>query len=102
MQLMSTLFGTAGTKLGKMVLNELKESLVDNKFVDILKDSSATAENGINQDINLADLDLSPEELNQVLKLRELAIEQGQNLIQIDLKDQSFQMDVHSLDLEVV
>lgn len=106
MQFMNTLVGTAATRVGKVLLNQVRKSLTNltnesksiNNFTNILNHSENS--NSASKEIHLADLDLSPEELKMIIKLRELALNQGQGFIEFELKNQNFEMDVETMDIK--
>lgn len=108
MQLLNTLVGTAATRLGKAVLNGVsksiknltKESSALEGFSDLLN-RQANSTNA-SKELNLADMELSPQELSMVLRLRENALNQGQDFIQFELHNHNFSMDVETMDMKTV
>lgn len=108
MQFMNTLVGTAATRVGKAVFNQVRKSLEGltseskalDGFSNVLNRSGRSTR--ASQEINLADIDLSPEELNMVMKLREIALNQGQDFIEFELQNQNFKMDVETMDMRAV
>ncbi|MCH2228519.1 MAG: hypothetical protein MK033_12160 [Candidatus Caenarcaniphilales bacterium] len=105
MQFMNMLVGTVATKLGKQVVkglrNSINNSLDTKNLFNNLLNSNNNNSNKV-ETANLSELNLSPGELNRILKLREIAQQQGQEFVSFEINNQTFNMDVESFDMKAV
>jgi len=108
MTFFNNLTGTLATNIGKGVLQGLKQSVKDlsggsnalNSFASLIN-SDATKVNK-SETVNLSDLDITPGELSNILKLREGALAQGSEEIMFNFRDQKYQMNIESFDMKLV
>ena len=108
MTFFNNLTGTLATNIGKGVLQGLKQSVKDlsggsntlNSFASLIN-SDATKVNK-SETVNLSDLDITPGELSNILKLRESALAQGSEEIMFNFRNQKYQMNIESFDMKLV
>jgi hypothetical protein len=108
MTFFNNLTGTLATNIGKGVLQGLKQSVKDlsggsntlNNFASLI--NSDVSKVNKSETVNLSDLDITPEELNSILKLRETALAQGSEEIMFNFRNQKYQMNVESFDMKLV
>jgi hypothetical protein len=107
MTFFNKLTGTLATNIGKGVLQGLKQSVKDlgggsnalNSFASLI-DSDVSKVNK-SETVNLSDLDITPGELSNILKLRENALAQGSEEIMFNFRNQKYQMNVESFDMKL-
>lgn len=108
MSYFDALAGTLATNLGKGLLQGLKQSVKDlNGNSSLLNSFGTLVNSGVtdtkkSETINLTDLNLTPGELNRILKLREAAMAQGSGEITFNLQGENYSMNLESFDMKVV
>ena len=108
MTFFNNLTGTLATNIGKGVLQGLKQSVKDlsggssvlNNFASLIN-SDVTSVNK-SEAVNLSDLDITPGELDSILKLRESALAQGSEEVILNFRNQKYLMNVESFDMKLV
>jgi hypothetical protein len=108
MTFFNNLTGTLATNIGKGVLQGLKQSVKDlngssnalNNFASLINSDATKINNS--ESINLSDLDITPGELSNILKLRESALAQGSEEVMFNFRNQKYQMNIESFDMKLV
>jgi hypothetical protein len=108
MTFFNNLTGTLATNIGKGVLQGLKQSVKDlsggsnalNNFASLMNSDASKVNNS--ETVNLSDLDITPGELSNILKLRETALAQGSEEVMFNFRNQKYQMNIESFDMKLV
>jgi hypothetical protein len=108
MTFFNNLTGTLATNIGKGILQGLKQSVKDlssgsnalNNFASLI--NSDVTKVSKSETVNLSDLDITPGELSNILKLRETALAQGSEEVMFNFRNQKYQMNIESFDMKLV